>query len=259
MKVIELNEQIEIIKQEKMLSNTITEVKNLKFLNNQKSMQIKKQNDVILALKKQLNDVLEEKATFNKESFEAVSRLKKSNLQQQNENENSIAPHVTDQLVQKVKLLEISEQQRVILSKEIQRYKELEQQWANVSNNYEIHLGNRENEIRRLQRIIEEERNWDRLDIEHQLNESQKEIDLLNERIDLLKINESNYQDEINSLKENGLSKEQYTLLNNRANIIEQLKNDINSLDQTLQAEKTSKAQLDLEYQSLKKIKILNY
>lgn len=151
----------------------------LKFLYGQKTRQINSHELTISKLRTKMHNILEQKLSFNKESFQATARLEESGPLIEQKSLQQHGPAM-------VEIVGISESKIRSLEKRLSEYEGREVEWKAQEKVYLLAQRKREEEISRLAQQLESERNWDRVQVADELEDNKKTIRKLNQQIDFL-------------------------------------------------------------------------
>jgi chromosome segregation ATPase len=191
---------------------TLSTPHSLRFLNAQKTRQVHSQEVHIAQLKTRLNNILEGKLTFNKETFESTYRATEAPLTEQKSVDRA-----------RVDLYHVSEANRQLLQGEVARFAEVERGYQEELEALQGTIGRRDEEIARLSGALSSERSWDKLTQEYNLDIKEKEIVNLHARIDFLNQEKERVQGDVRAYEEHGATQANLDLLKSKNSEIEDL------------------------------------
>lgn len=202
------------------------------------------QEQKISELQSRLEQVLSDRQAYVKESIEAPSRLTSAPItplatfkQPQSDTTNRVH-------IDAVKALEgkVTELQRS-LDESLAR----ESQFTSIREVLEKKVATRDDEVKRLSEVLESERNWDKMHVEFELKRHIKTITKLEGQIDFLNTQRIEWEKDIASFREMGVSANYMEKLYATQNEMRQVETDyaksleeIQSLKQQLQTQQST-------------------
>ena len=221
--------------------------KDLQFLASQKTRQVNSQEALINDLQKRLSDVLQRNAIFSKQALETSKRQQDSVIP---ENKTFVAQAHID-------ALQTSERKRELLERELGKSQVKEQAWNLQEQKLAQALGARDQEIARLHKVVEGERNWSKLVADNELDEKNQLITKLEGQLDFVNAENTQMSLDLKSFEEHGATHAHLEILqrkNEEITILEekyqQTLNRADSLDNDIKAHAAEATYFKEQYNS---------
>jgi len=175
----------------------------LQFLYAQKTRKLAKQESKIADLQQRLEQVLSDRQMYVKESIEAPSRLTSSTIQTSSFTQSTPSSNLSQSDIDQ---LRAHERKIAELTSQLSDARSQIETLNNDKSRLESSLASRDTEIARLSEVIESERNWDKIGVEHTLKSNAKFIKQLQNQVDYLNEQRQVWEREMKNVKTMGVS-----------------------------------------------------